>query len=288
MRINRQFQLLALLLCLGLLGACAHPRMAPFEPKPTDSRVNLAELPPPQQVITAAVYAFPDETGQFRQTQLGQAHYSRAVTQGAAALLIDTLHSVGKGQWFRVVERNRLNNVITERSIIRDMRKGAVDSQGKPMPPLRPLLYAGIIFEGSIVGYDTNTVTGGAGARLLGIGANTQYREDLITVNLRAVSSQTGEIWKSVMVSQRIYSMKVQADVFRFVSTREILEMEAGYTRNKPRMVAMQQAIEEAVYILVMEGTKLNLWSFADEQKGRKSALAYRQRLENPARMKEE
>ncbi len=279
-KISFQLKLMILLLSLGLLGACAHPRMAPFEPKPTDRGVTLAELPPPQRILTAAVYAFPDETGQFRQTQSGQAHYSRAVTQGGAAMLIDTLRGAGKGQWFRVVERNRLDHVITERSIIRDMRQGAVDSQGNPLPPLRPLLYAGVIFEGSIVGYDTNTVTGGAGARLLGIGGSTEYREDVVTVNLRAVSSQTGEIWKSVMVSQRIYSMKVQADVFRFVSTRDILEMEAGFTRNKPRMVALQQAIEEAVYILVMEGTKLNLWAFADEQQGQEAYASYRQRLE--------
>lgn len=278
-RTSFQLKLMILLLSLGLLAACAQPRLAPFEPKPTERRLTLAEIPPPQQILTAAVYAFPDETGQFRQTQSGQAHYSRAVTQGAAAVLIDTLRYVSNGQWFRVVERNRLDHVLTERSIIRDMRHGAVDSQGNPLPQLRPLLYAGVIFEGSIVGYDTNTVTGGSGARLLGIGGHTEYREDVVTVNLRAVSSQTGEIWKSVMVSQRIYSMKIQADVFRFISTREILEMEAGFTRNKPRMVALQQAVEEAVYIMIMEGTKLNLWSFADEHKGQEAFTAYRERV---------
>src|SRR3546814_8620815 len=43
----------------------------------------------------------------------------------------------------------------------------------------------------------TNTLTGGMGAQYLGIGAHTQYREDNVTVYLRAVSTNTGEILKS-------------------------------------------------------------------------------------------
>ena len=34
------------------------------------------------------------------------------------------------------------------------------------------MLFAGMLFEGGIVGYDTNVETGGNGARYLGIGAN--------------------------------------------------------------------------------------------------------------------
>lgn len=261
-------------------GACTQHRLSPFETPENQSRELLSEIPRPEKPITAAVYSFPDKTGQFRQTQSGQAHYSRAVTQGATALLVNALQQAGRGEWFRVVERDRLDNVMTERRIIRDMRQAAGDSGGNPMPPPKPLLYAGVIFEGSIVGYDTNTVTGGAGSRYLGVGGSTEYRQDVVTVSLRAVSSQTGEVWKNVLVSQRVYSIKFQADAFRFVSTGDILEAEAGVTRNKPRMIALQQAIEEAVYMMVMEGITLNLWSFADADEAKEALETYRKSLD--------
>ena len=35
---------------------------------------------------------------------------------------------------------------------------------------LKPMLFAGLIIEGGIVGYDSNTQSGGAGARYFGLG----------------------------------------------------------------------------------------------------------------------
>ena len=51
-----------------------------------------------------------------------------------------------------------------------------------------------------MIGYDSNTLTGGAGARLLGIGATAEYRQDTISVDLRAISVKTGEIMASTVV----------------------------------------------------------------------------------------
>ena len=59
---------------------------------------------------------------------------------------------------------------------------------------LKPLLFAGLIIEGGIVGFDSNIQTGGQGARYLGIGVSEQYRVDQVTVAMRLVSVQTGEI----------------------------------------------------------------------------------------------
>ncbi len=38
----------------------------------------------------------------------------------------------------------------------------------QPQPNLPSLLFAGLILDGGIIGYDCNTVTGGLGARYLG------------------------------------------------------------------------------------------------------------------------
>ena len=41
---------------------------------------------------------------------------------------------------------------------------------------------------GGIIGYDANILTGGFGANFLGIGGNTEYRRDNVSVYVRAVS----------------------------------------------------------------------------------------------------
>ena len=62
-----------------------------------------------------------------------------------------------------------LNNLLKERQILRQTRETHSDKD-----KLKPLLFAGVLIEGGIVGYDTNTMTGGIGARLLGIGAQDE------------------------------------------------------------------------------------------------------------------
>ena len=76
----------------------------------------------------------------------------------------------GNGTWFRVVERGLgLDNLVRERQIIRSTRDD-VRKAGGEAPDLQPMLFAGILLEGGIVGYDSNIETGGNGARYLGIG----------------------------------------------------------------------------------------------------------------------
>lgn len=269
--------MLVLALTVALAGCASPQRLQPFTPE-TRTTPSLATLPLPPEPVVAAVYDFPDMTGQHRETEAGAPHYSKAVSQGGAAVLIRALQDAGGGRWFRVLERNRLSSVLTERQIIRDQRQSFADANGNPLPPPSPLLYAGVILEGGIIGYDTNTLTGGAGARFLGIGASSRYREDVITVFLRAISSQTGEVWRTVVASKRIYSVQAQGDVFRFVDADEILELEAGFSRNEPRLVALREAVEQAVHAMIMEGSERGLWSFANAAEGAAALAAYRDR----------
>lgn len=164
------------------------------------STVWLENLRPPERQAIVAVYDFPDLTGQ-RKDKDGVASLSSAVTQGGTALLIDALKNAGGGTWFKVVERNRIDDLAKERQIVRQTRE---EYLGKDANKLEPMLFAGLMLQGGIIGYDSNLITGGAGARYLGIGGTTQYRKDQVVVALRAVSTNTGEIVMNVQVSKTI------------------------------------------------------------------------------------
>ncbi|SMQ63100.1 curli production assembly/transport component CsgG [Altererythrobacter xiamenensis] len=232
-----------------------------YFPKKTQTQNLLNQLPPPQRQVAIAVYGFTDQTGQFKPTNGGQT-LSRAVTQGASAMLVKALQETGNRDWFTVVERERLDNLLKERQIIGEMRKRYLGEEQIDPNALPALLFAGVLLEGGIVGYDTNTVTGGAGAAFLGIGARTEYRQDTVTVYLRAVSVRTGEVLTNVTASKTIASQALGASAYRFVAFKELLEAEWGITANEPDQVALQQAIEKAVYGLVLEGVELDLWRF--------------------------
>jgi curli production assembly/transport component CsgG len=247
-----------------LLAGCGSliPMVAP-DPEPPQVIQNdnseFKTLPPPADgPIVAAVYGFADKTGQRKPSER-LANISFAVTQGAEAWVINALQEVGGGKWFKVVERVGLDNLIKERQIIRQTREAAgVDSQ------LRPMMFAGVIVEGGIIGFDSNTLTGGAGARYLGIGPSTQYRQDIVTVNMRLISVQTGEVLLSVSTTKTIISTGSSLTFFRFfdMGTRSF-EAEIGYTANEPVNYAVRVAIEQAVVELIKEGEKRRLWRFA-------------------------
>src|SRR3546814_10981578 len=116
---------------------------------------------------------------------------SRAVTQGATSILVKALQEAGNHGWFTVIERERLDNLLRERAVIREMRAAYLGEKTLNRQALPPLLFAGILLEGGIIGYDRNTQSGGLGARFLGLGGSTQYREDTVTVSLRALTAQT-------------------------------------------------------------------------------------------------
>ena len=246
-----------------------------FFPKATQTQSLLFQLPKPQRPVAIAVYGFTDQTGQFKPSEVGQT-LSRAVTQGASSILVKALQDAGNRNWFTVVERERLDNLLRERQIISEMRKRYLGEQEVDPNALPALLFAGVLLEGGIVGYDTNTVTGGAGASFLGIGASTEYRQDTVTVYLRAVSVRTGEVLANVTASKTIASQALGASAFKFVAFRELLEAEAGITTNEPDQVALQQAIEKAVYGLVFEGVQLDLWRFEDMAAAEPLIAAYR------------
>ena len=122
---------------------------------------------------------------------------------------------------------------------------------------LNPLLFAGLIIEGGIVGYDSNTQSGGQGARYFGIGLSEQYRVAQVTVAMRIVSVQTGEILLTTNVTKTIASHSSGGDVFRFLDMgTKALELETGVAVNEPVNYAIRTAIEFAVLELIKSGEK--------------------------------
>ncbi len=245
-------------------------------PQRTQTQLQLEAIPAPVRPVAIAVYAFTDQTGQFKPSEQGQT-LSRAVTQGGGSILVKALQDAGNRQWFTIVERESLRNLLNERQIIREMRERYLGETRVNSQALPALLFAGVLLEGGIISYDTNTVTGGAGAGFLGIGARTEYRQDTVTVYLRAVSVRTGEVLTSVTASKTIASKSIGASAFKFVAFKELLEAELGITTNEPDQLALQQAVEKAVYALVMEGVDLKLWDFANQKAGWPLLWRYRQ-----------
>ncbi|MGI9449754.1 MAG: CsgG/HfaB family protein [Geminicoccaceae bacterium] len=250
------------------------PTSSPTSIETTATYEALRSLPAPKQPVPVAVYGYPDLTGQFKPTETVSTN-SRAVTQGAAWMLVKSLKDAAAGRWFKVIERTNLENLLKERQIIRETRSRIENQTGKPQPGLPSLLFAGVILDGGIIGYDSNTVTGGLGARYLGIGGDVQYRQDTVTIYLNAVSSQTGEILKSVMTRKTVVSYGVRGSIFKFVAFQKLLEGETGYTVNEPGQIALAQAIEHAVRSLIIEGALENLWQFEDQVAGKVETQAY-------------
>ena len=213
--------------------------------------------------VSVAVYSFTDKTGQ-RRPQANVASLSMAVTQGADSFLIKALTDVGRGEWFEVVERGGLDNLTKERLIIRQMREAYEGANAKPLMPMQ---FAGIILEGGIIGYDASTTSGGAGMRIFGIGKQTQWSTDTVTVSLRAVSVNTGKVIASVTVQKTILSTADSASALKFFdNATQAFEAEAGLTINEPGTYAVKAATEMAVVELIKEGQRKGVWDFKQEQ----------------------
>ena len=254
-------KLFTLFIAAILAGCAASPidLNGPYDAEKVAPTKFKRPFPEPEtgQPIVVAVYSFQDKTGQ-RKDSANIAKLSSAVTQGGESLLLKALADVGDGKWFRIVERVGLDNLLKERQLIRSAREEAKESN-----ILRPILYAGMIIEGAIVSYDTNKRTGGFAWRYLGIGPSTQYQEDMVTVSLRAVSVQTGEVILTVNTQKTIMSVATSMSTFKFFDQgKTAFENEIGSTTNEPGIYAVKAAVDLAVEELVYQGAEKGLWKF--------------------------
>ena len=253
-------------LCVAALVGCSTVRPLgnveiKDQPKVSDTILKgLGKLPAPEgPPIPIAVYGFKDMTGQ-RKPSNTLSLFSTAVTQGAEAYLIKSLQEAGNRQWFTVVERVGLDNLLKERQMIKQTREIYDGVNAKMLPPLT---LAGIILEGGIIDYNSNTLTGGTGFRVLGIGPYTQYTQDVVVISLRLVSVQTGEVLTSVTIEKNLLSTADGTTALRFYNqATQAFEFDASQTFNEPGNYALRSAIEQGVMELVKQGNQLGLWKY--------------------------
>jgi curli production assembly/transport component CsgG len=254
----RSLKVISVLVVMAMMASCGMP-MDEFDIMPPQvSRIShtykqLSTLPPPKGKIRVCVYNFRDQTGQYKPLP-NVSSFSTAVTQGAVNMLIEALN---RSKWFIPVERDGLQSLLTERKIITAAKRNGNGDKGNGLPPLES---ANILLQGGITSYETNTLTGGFGAKYWGLGGSVQYRMDQVTVHLRAVDVKTGRILKSVSTTKTILSHEVDVGLYRFLTFKKLLEVEAGYSHNEPVQMCVAAAIEKAVIAMVFEGVLDGLW----------------------------
>ncbi|MEY8212086.1 MAG: CsgG/HfaB family protein [Gammaproteobacteria bacterium] len=250
-------------LLVFLLNGCATTGIPPGYAKAglssrTSTYHDLKSLPAPKGKIVVSVYDFRDQTGQYKPAPAST--FSTAVSQGGTAMLIEALSD---SEWFITLEREGLQNLLTERKIVRAaQKKPNVPSNSNTQLP--SLLAANVLIEGGVVAYESNLQTGGVGAKYLGIGFSEQYRVDQVTVNLRAINVNTGRIINNVSTTKKVLSKELQTGVFRFVEFKKLLEIETGVTTNEPAQMCVRAAIEAAVIHTIVDGIDDGNWSVAD------------------------
>ena len=261
----RVFYVLIFVVLLSACGSYMHQplksRRAILGPE-TPAKQVLMDLPKPQEKIVTAVYKFRDQTGQYKASENG-ASWSTAVTQGATTILIRALEESG---WFIPIERENMANLLNERKIIRTSRAQYEGADQNSESLLPPLLFAGIILEGGIISYESNILTGGAGVRYFGADLSGQYREDRVSIYIRAVSTANGKVLKTVYTTKSILSQEVSVGLFRYVKSKRLLEAETGFTYNEPSEICVTEAIEKAVESLIIEGVEDKLWGLKNPQ----------------------
>ena len=220
---------------------------------------DLTQLPEPRAKVPVAVYSLRDQTGQYKTSP--DSPYSTQVTQGAATMLINALRNSG---WYMPVEREGLQNLLTERRIVRAIESPS--DKGKPIINLPNLMPASLIIEGGIIAYESNVRTGGKGANYLGIGSSTQYRVDQVTASLRSIDIRSGQVLNTVSVTKTIYSYQFSANVYAYVAYQKLLQGETGFTTNEPAQLAVREALESAVIHLTVQSVHDRILELKNEQ----------------------
>ncbi len=158
-RVRPVKSLISIAMMLGLT-ACAqipHPpanvNAAAVLTPATPSTQDLMQLPLPKARLAVAVYGFRDQTGQYK--PYPESSFSTSVTQGATSMLVKALKD---SRWYTPVERESLQELLTERRIVRAL-DGSSDNQTSSIE-IPALVPAEIMMDGGIISYESNVRTG--------------------------------------------------------------------------------------------------------------------------------
>jgi curli production assembly/transport component CsgG len=244
------------LLISPALSGCTELNSVPIADARLESASILADEKPLGIPVTPAiivgVYQFIDQTGQRAVLDRQTSEMSSAIPQGLSSMLVQELMNSGDGKWFRVVERETIPTILNERKVV-------VAAMPDVENPLQPLLLPGIIITGGAISYDRKVSQQFLGIGFASINGQKKIYSDRVSVALRAVSVQTGEVLESVYVSKEVLSQMNSINVLKVVNN-STLAVEAGMVSNEPVSVAVRTAISAAVRQLFIRGLKRGWW----------------------------
>ena len=241
------------MLCLAALGGCsqlqapvsasiAASELVFVEPKLTERTEidqSLLSLPPPAKTIPVALYDFQDLSPHIKENDR-PAGYAANVSSNGQTMLTNALKDAGNEAWFSVDE------------------------------------HAHISLEGGIIANDYSVVNGGVGAQLLELGG-APYQQNVVTVYLHAFDSYTHRMLVSVTSSETMYYSYLNTSLFKYASPDRPLHPEVGFSKSDPTQLALHQAMQNAVYSLIINGTTAKLWAFKDPSAGSRILAQYSQ-----------
>jgi curli production assembly/transport component CsgG len=243
------------LFALSLLSGCVAPSLDTEPPVlvETSSLAALAELAPPKtEAIFVGIYNFIDQTGQ-RATTASGSEMSTAVPQGLSSMLVQELERAGGGKYYRVVERENIDALLSERRIATAMLGESGESQ------LGTLFVPGILLTGGAVSYDRNVRQTFSGAGYASVNGRDEIVADQVGIVLRAVSVKTGEVLATVMTSKSVLSRQRGFQVLAILN-EDVGALEFGGAANEPVSYATRLAIGAAVVDLTKQGMADGWW----------------------------
>ena len=110
------------LLALAItLAGCSMPELQTKPPMVDQKSLfeTLSVLPPSEgKPLVVGVYSFLDQTGQRSFSGNGGSSMSTVLPQGLSSILVQELQRTGDGSRYRVVERENVEALLTERRIV--------------------------------------------------------------------------------------------------------------------------------------------------------------------------
>lgn len=241
------------------LASCTNPTELDVKPpeltqQSAAAMSMLAKLPEPTTpALIVGVYSFEDQTGQRAVTDRQTAELSSAVPQGLSSLLVQELTRVGEGKYFRVVERERVDDLLNERRVVAAMLGDQAEDQ------LQSLLLPGIMLTGGAVSYDRMVMQKFGGVGFASVNARREVVSDRVGIVVRAVSVQTGEVLESIYVSKEVLSQVSGLNGLSVIGS-EVAAAEFGVAENEPVSLAVRMALAAAVNEVVLRGINRGWW----------------------------
>ena len=255
MRHLRIVFLLASTLCIG---GCFTVPVLQTTPPMVDQQSEFDTLssmtPPEGGPIVVGVYNFTDQTGQRLVTERAVSEMTTALPQGMSSILVQELQRASGGKLYRVIERENIEALLTERRIV------VASLPPEQANQLTPLLLPGIFLTGGAVSYDRSVTQNVRGLGFKSVNGVKEVATDEVGVILRAVSVKTGEVLASVHARKSVMSARNGVSGMMILNN-DVLALEVGGSANEPVSLALRMAIAAAVLELTKEGITKGWWS---------------------------